>query len=326
MDRAFSSGASGTPPSAPGSPSTGYATSGNPGTGTPATKPGAWWYHMVTEELRALIVAAGLTPTHTNTAQISQAVQAMIAAGVAQQPSAAAAGTADAITATFTPGITVLKNGMALYVRGAAANATTTPTFTPASGTIAAKSIVKGAGAALAAGDIAGAGHWIELQYDLTLDKWVLLNPATGVTAPVAPLGQQVGEVCLFARNTAPTGFLKANGALVSRISYSALFSAIGTTFGVGDGSTTFGLPDLRGEFLRCWDDGFGVDPGRVFGSFQADDFKSHTHGIGSAASLAGGGGGYSQPAGATTSYLSTASGGTETRPRNRAMLACIKF
>jgi hypothetical protein len=83
MDRAFSSGASGTPPSAPVSPSTGYATSGNPGTATPATKPGAWWYHMVTEELRKLIVDAGLTPDFTNTSQVSQAVQALIAAGAA---------------------------------------------------------------------------------------------------------------------------------------------------------------------------------------------------------------------------------------------------
>lgn len=83
MDRAFSSGASGTPPSAPVSPSTGYATSGNPGTATPATKPGAWWYHMVTEELRQLIVAAGLTPDYTNTSQVAQAVQALIAAGAA---------------------------------------------------------------------------------------------------------------------------------------------------------------------------------------------------------------------------------------------------
>ena len=95
----------------------------------------------------------------------------------------AAGGTADAITGSYTPGITALTNGMTLYVRASSANATTTPTFTPASGTIPAKTIVKGAGAALAAGDIAGGGHWIELQYDLTLDKWVLLNPATGVTA-----------------------------------------------------------------------------------------------------------------------------------------------
>ena len=94
----------------------------------------------------------------------------------------AAGGTADAITGSYTPGITALTNGMTLYVRAGSANATTTPTFTPASGTIAAKTIVKGAGSALAAGDIAGGGHWIELRYDATLDKWVLINPATGVS------------------------------------------------------------------------------------------------------------------------------------------------
>lgn len=91
----------------------------------------------------------------------------------------AAGGTADAITGSYTPGITALTNGMTLYVRAASANATATPTFTPNSGTIAAKTIVKGNGQAVAAGDIAGGGHWVELQYDLTLDKWVLLNPAT---------------------------------------------------------------------------------------------------------------------------------------------------
>ena len=94
-----------------------------------------------------------------------------------------AGGTADAITGVYSPGITALTNGMTLYVRGLLANATTTPTFTPNSGTIAAKTVVKGAGSALAAGDFAGAGHWAELQYDATLDKWVLLNPATGVTS-----------------------------------------------------------------------------------------------------------------------------------------------
>lgn len=96
---------------------------------------------------------------------------------------ASAGGTADAITASYTPGIGALSNGMTLYLRAALANATTTPTFTPNSGVVTAKNIVKGAGSPLAAGDIAGAGHWIELQYDLSLDKWVLLNPATGVTA-----------------------------------------------------------------------------------------------------------------------------------------------
>lgn len=113
----------------------------------------------------------------------------MVVGGLQQNAciSSIAGGTADALTGSFFPGITALPSAgaglLTLYVRPTAANATTTPTFTPNSGTIAAKTIVKGNGLALAAGDIAGAGHWIELQYDLTLDKWVLLNPATGVNA-----------------------------------------------------------------------------------------------------------------------------------------------
>lgn len=93
-----------------------------------------------------------------------------------------AGGTADAITGVFSPAIAALTHGMTLYVRAASANATTTPTFTPNSGTIAAKTIVKGNGLALASGDIAGTGHWIKIQYDETLGKWVLINPATGVS------------------------------------------------------------------------------------------------------------------------------------------------
>lgn len=77
------------------------------------------------------------------------------------------------------------------------------------------------------------------------------------------------GAIISLATSTAPSGFLKANGAEVSRATYSKLFEVIGTTFGEGDGSTTFKLPDLRGEFIRGWDDGKGVDAGRIFGSWQ---------------------------------------------------------
>ena len=89
------------------------------------------------------------------------------------------------------------------------------------------------------------------------------------------------GTVLYFAGQTAPAGWLKANGAAVSRTAYAALFAAIGTTYGAGDGRSTFNLPDLRGEFLRGWDDGRGVDPGRGFGFGQADDVRQHYHGIG---------------------------------------------
>lgn len=91
----------------------------------------------------------------------------------------ATGGTADAITATFAPVPRYASNGVPLSVRATAANATTTPTFTPNSGVIAAATIVKGNNLPLAVGDIAGAGHWLELAWDSTLSKWVLLNPAT---------------------------------------------------------------------------------------------------------------------------------------------------
>lgn len=93
---------------------------------------------------------------------------------------------------------------------------------------------------------------------------------------------------------------------------------------------TTFKLPDLRGEFVRGWDDGRGIDSGRVMGSWQKDDFKSHNHQLRDSGALGtnmgifhyGERGGYNDQ-----SYNETSSsGGTETRPRNCAMLACIKY
>lgn len=133
-----------------------------------------------------------------------------------------------------------------------------------------------------------------------------------------------VGAVQAFAQSTAPTGWLKANGQLVSRTTYAALFAAIGTTYGAGDGSTTFALPDLRGEFIRGWDDGREVDAGRVLGSWQADELRSHAHSytVWGYDGSAGPGGGDGSPNGQTTGWA----GGAETRPRNVALLYCIKF
>lgn len=138
------------------------------------------------------------------------------------------------------------------------------------------------------------------------------------------------GQVALYARSTAPTGWLKANGAAISRTTYAALFTAIGTTFGAGDGSTTFQLPDLRGEFIRGWDDSRGVDAGRALGSWQAGQIESHSHALPSES----GGSENIQSLTATQnddegiSPLSQTglTGGNETRPRNVALLACIKF
>jgi phage-related tail fiber protein len=87
-----------------------------------------------------------------------------------------------------------------------------------------------------------------------------------------------VGQIAFFARDTAPPGYLKANGAHVPRATYAQLFAVIGTRFGAGDGSTTFNVPDLRGEFIRSWDDDRKVDTGRTIGSWQPGGNEDHFH------------------------------------------------
>lgn len=189
-------------------------------------------------------------------------------------------------------------------------------------------------------------------------------NPLTLSGDPTQPLhaatkqyvdgAVPAGVVAYFAASSPPSGWLKANGAAVSRTTYAALFSAIGTTFGAGDGTTTFNLPDLRGEFIRGWDDGRGVDSGRAFGSSQLDAFQGHRFGNSGAGLVLVGNGNEGQAAsgvavsntgrvnvstgngvpGASSTVLDIMSDGTngtarvasETRPRNVALLACIKY
>jgi len=160
-----------------------------------------------------------------------------------------------------------------------------------------------------------------------------------------------VGMVVAFPSTIAPTGFLKLNGATINRTTYSNLWNFalssgnLATTetekslsawgkFGPGDGANTYTLPDLRGEFIRGYDDGRGIDLSRLIGTWQVDMFKSHIHRLFS----------YSlnnSPDGAvpvepllTENYIYNtwgglqieATGGVETRPRNISLLYCIKY
>jgi phage-related tail fiber protein len=135
------------------------------------------------------------------------------------------------------------------------------------------------------------------------------------------------GHIDYFAMSTAPNGYLKANGAAVSRTTYSSLFSVIGTTFGSGDGSTTFNLPDLRGYFIRDWADNGSIDSDRTFASMQNDALKETIitgYAWGAAGSVYTGTG---FPTGSGTEYRQIIlSGESETRPKNIALLACIKY
>lgn len=119
-------------------------------------------------------------------------------------------------------------------------------------------------------------------ELDQSGTYWEIFNGSGGGEEPTGGTVPTAG-IIYRAVNSVPEGFLKANGAAVSRVAYSALFAAIGTSFGAGDGNTTFNLPDLRGEFIRGWDDGRGVDAARTLGSAQADAFRNHTHGASSA-------------------------------------------
>lgn len=165
-------------------------------------------------------------------------------------------------------------------------------------------------------------------------------------------LAQHSGQVAFFASANAPDGWLAANGAAVSRTAYANLFVVIGTTFGAGDGSTTFNLPDLRGEFLRGWDAGRGLDANRALGSKQKGTIYGYdTNGDGvwniSATSRVGltsqeqiGVDSYSASdystallTGANNAVRSDLPGvaGNQAysgvmRPRNVALLACIKY
>lgn len=88
MDRAYSANAAGTPPSAPGTPSIGYPTAGSPSLGIPATTPGPYWFHQITEEIRQVIVHGGLTPSHADLTQLRQAIMALIMANQTAVPDA----------------------------------------------------------------------------------------------------------------------------------------------------------------------------------------------------------------------------------------------
>jgi microcystin-dependent protein len=167
------------------------------------------------------------------------------------------------------------------------------------------------------------------------------LTNKTYVDAQVATAVARMpaGVVAMHAASTAPTGWLECNGTAVSRTTYAALFTAISTTWGAGDGSTTFNVPDLRGEFVRGWDHGKGTDAGRTFASSQtvqtnrptsirsnvdaAADFDTVTiPESGESPEFDTGG---TALVGAATRTMAITMSGLETRPRNIALMYIIK-
>lgn len=156
---------------------------------------------------------------------------------------------------------------------------------------------------------------------------------------PITP-----GTVVYTAGTTVPEGFLAANGALVGKDQYTALYLALGgVSSPYGQNTASFNLPDLRGYFIRSADNGAGVDPGRVVGTYQDDDFGVHNHGMPGDDDLGNFAGTAGWPGSSRTAiaydarstiggpwpgqiWNTTSEGGSETRPKNLALLAIIKY
>ena len=166
-----------------------------------------------------------------------------------------------------------------------------------------------------------------------TTGFWRLIGASLYSIVPASSL-------MFVASNGVPdTGWLKCNGALLARSSYPRLFDKIGTTYNTGGESVLqFRLPDARGEFLRVFDDARGADSGRTFGSFQAEQYASHTHrqtaysdaqfAKTSTTTLyyAMTGGGSPETGGGNSNQITGPAGGNETRPRNLAFNLWIKY
>lgn len=142
--------------------------------------------------------------------------------------------------------------------------------------------------------------------------------------------GSDPGDIKVVAHNGIPSqGWLKCNGSAVLKSSYPRLFAMIGTLWNTGgETNTQFRLPDFRGEFLRGFDDGRGVDSGRQFGSFQTDETRSHRHELRNDGTGAANGQATSdfRVDGSISVGYTDYFGGAETRPRNKPVNYWIKY
>lgn len=211
-------------------------------------------------------------------------------------PAAVASGTVDAITATFTKSVS-FEDGKLVKVRALGANTSPTVTFNPNG--LGAKQVVKGDNDNLAVGDIAGAGYWITLIYDAQLDKWVLQNPATGVTlvlpdasestkgiiqiasdaeisngsdVPKAITPKQfkeatkdlggglpMGHLFAWPFQTPPDGCIQCNGATYSRTLYEDFWNYISSKGWVKSESEWNSIASANGGYCPWYSEGDGT-------------------------------------------------------------------
>ena len=250
----------------------------------------------------AILKNGGETPNGkvetANNSQVFNALKKIIKTDIdtlGGDPSAVASGTVNAITATFTKPVS-LEGGKQVKVRALGANTSATVTFNP--NNLGAKPIVKGDGSALSVGDIASAGFWMTLIYDATLQKWILQNPATGVTlvlpeaststkgiiqiASSAEIGNgtdvpkaitpkqfkeamkdlggglPLGHLFAWPFQTPPDGCIQCNGSTYSRVLYKDFWNYISSKGWVKTEDEWNGIASANGGYCPYYSTGDG--------------------------------------------------------------------
>lgn len=181
-------------------------------------------------------------------------------------------GSANAYMATLSPAATAYTVGLQVYLKVVHANTAGSTLNVNGLGT---KSIVLPNGTALRAGDLI-VGQMAFLIFDGT--NFQLQNPINGILADIP-----TGTILDFGTSTPPAGYLTCDGSAISRTTYAALFAVISTTWGVGDGSTTFNIP----LFDDVTSIGSGTHTvGSQVGSNTSSATLAHSHNLGGGAHI----------------------------------------
>lgn len=216
--------------------------------------------------------AEGQAPSTLNNS--SRQVMGRLAEFLADQGGAlVAGGTANVITVTANSAFTAYADGLMLALRITTDNTAATTLNVNSLGAKSIRKMLTTGEAALSGNELQAAGIYL-FRYSAALNSasgaWLLLNPTIDLTpfATIAAVdvSAPVGMVVDYAGATAPTNWLFLYGQAVSRTTYAALFAILGTTYGAGDGSTTFNLPDARGRVIAGKDDMGGPAASRLTG------------------------------------------------------------